>query len=292
MCSGASCNAATCPGGCCNNGYCALLTQQSAALCGNQGQACRSCAPGECSQGSCTNDPGSGQCTRTCTGCCVGEVCVPFAQQSPTACGNYGQTCGQCTGATPSCSSGQCQAPSSCTPESCPDGCCQYDRCLKPAAQSAKACGSRGFICQACGAGTSCRDGQCTEVWSVTAVSAKLVATYPNWDQGEYALTGWDPDPALSCTVLLTGEEGHTKPLDDKLSPVWNKELFKESKTALLGGLSCEVVDDDGYMGQDWIGGCNVQLAAGSFAGSSFTRNETQCTGSVLSITLKLSRVP
>ncbi len=149
-----ACSAATCPRGCCSNGVCIEL--QSDTACGRFGTFCR-----DCQQGHCDADAGLCvlPCAFSCSGCCIGETCVPVGLQDAGTCGVLGQACHGC-GAVGRCESGTCVNPDggSCSIMSC-GGCCEGAECR--AAPVDSACGLGGGTCEACDAGMTCQFGRC-----------------------------------------------------------------------------------------------------------------------------------
>lgn len=101
--------------------------------------------------------PGS---SAPCAGCCVGPLCVDFNNQNNSACGVNGSACAPCMGGT--CNTGQCSMVATCSPSTCPNGCCQGNLCVPLGGQNASQCGSGGLACQVCPMGNSCTAGACT----------------------------------------------------------------------------------------------------------------------------------
>jgi hypothetical protein len=152
--------------GCCDeHGTCVTGTDPGA--CGNFGANCLPCVDG----GTCTPLPGSdggGACLppcngSNCRGCCQGNTCLLFSQQSSTLCGGLGQTCIICGDGGVPCeplingtgAEGVCQ----CGPTTC-SGCCLLQNCIAPAVQSPSFCGLGGASCAVC-PGTVCDAGVC-----------------------------------------------------------------------------------------------------------------------------------
>ncbi|MFN8589876.1 MAG: pentapeptide repeat-containing protein [Thermomicrobiales bacterium] len=112
----------------------------------------------DCGNGVCVDSVGAtGPCagngkpfcvTPCCTPDCTGKVC------GPDGCGG---NCGTCEGAL-QCKDGQCV--STCTPETCPHGCCAADGSCQPGTTS-PVCGTGGVACRACSAGQGCIEQQC-----------------------------------------------------------------------------------------------------------------------------------
>ena len=128
------------------------------------------CGPGTmCHAGGCLCDP------KSCVGCCSTDGSACLDGMTDTACGQYGQTCVDCTVNSGSCMKGSC---ASCTPDcsgKCPgdeDGCggtCSTNQCpgccdgttCNQGDQDAL-CGTAGGSCQDCTAGSvECGKGIC-----------------------------------------------------------------------------------------------------------------------------------
>ncbi|MBL4635658.1 MAG: hypothetical protein JKY56_17490 [Kofleriaceae bacterium] len=106
------CDAKRCPQGCCNEaGECNSYVQQTKSVCGSSGERCTQCPQDalSCTVGHCVVDE---SCLEYCNdGCCTEQgVCMPFAEQSPVACG-AASLCATC-GPDQQCAEGEC------TPES------------------------------------------------------------------------------------------------------------------------------------------------------------------------------
>lgn len=95
ICSGGgTCSPATCAAGCCSGNTCLLPDQQTPQACGLSGAACERCptqAP-SCNAGVC-QACGPTSCPN---GCCSGQQCILYVQQSKAACGKGGAVCAQC----------------------------------------------------------------------------------------------------------------------------------------------------------------------------------------------------
>lgn len=180
-----ACGAMSC-NGCCIANFCVDLQFQNSALCGNSGQVCKGCGPGEtCAVGTCKGGVGGGggggtgtggggvgggtaSCgAMSCAGCCIGGFCVDPQFQTSTLCGAGGQTCGPCPTGT-LCSFGVCKpgtggggGSTSCGAMTCPTGCCTNGICVPSSAQSTAFCGFGGQTCQSCFPGEQCLGGFC-----------------------------------------------------------------------------------------------------------------------------------
>lgn len=152
-----SCNATTCSG-CCQGNYCIESPTDSA--CGAAGQACFSCSLGTtCLNGRCEFP--AGNCQQSCsTGCCESGLCQLGTNHD--ACGNYGQTCTNCSLLGQSCDpvTRVCtdQSNPACNSENCP-GCCNGTLCED--GTTTTRCGTGGLSCQACSGEAICQAGQC-----------------------------------------------------------------------------------------------------------------------------------
>ena len=158
-----ACDYKTCPNGCCAADGCKQpFSDQS---CGIGGLGCRACGPWEfCVAGYC--QPKAVGCALSCVyGCCYGDQCLPFAQQTALLCGNNGQACRSCDqvrGEVCDIGQGLCNIQSSGTCPNCTgiDQCCN-ERNVCVNGESNLQCGSNGAKCQNCslapfGAGFSC----------------------------------------------------------------------------------------------------------------------------------------
>lgn len=87
------------------------------------------------------------------SGCCQNGRCLPFNEQSASACGASGLDCAPCSGL---CTRGVC-SPSTCGPCT---GCCSDPFCNT--GDSDLQCGKAGQLCQRCSSNETCRAGVCT----------------------------------------------------------------------------------------------------------------------------------
>jgi hypothetical protein len=95
-----------------------------------------------------------------CAGCCDSDGACQ-AGSSDLACGGGGGACITCAGDR-RCEAGACvDTPPACSPDSC-NGCCDGDVCESGTAE--EACGSGGFLCEACGSTETCEGGFCVEM--------------------------------------------------------------------------------------------------------------------------------
>lgn len=205
------CTPTTCPAGCCDSSnHC--ITTPSDAACGSGGAACKACGSGlECNGSSCVCT--SSSCT---AGCCSDAVtCLPFAQQSDGQCG-AGKACSSCAAAMQSCNktNGLC----TCTPASCPAGCCDGNACLPYANQNDSACGSGGATCGSCGAGKYCDSkGAClASTWCKTQVLPSGVMTEDyqclDFDSGMPPANTWVPNVKETGVLELVTDQVRSTP--------------------------------------------------------------------------------
>lgn len=142
-----SCGGSTC-NGCCNGSACLAYASETTLLCGASGATCQPCGSGlDCntSNGQCVCDPSS-----CASGCCNGNVCVPYASEQFGECGTGGVSCSSCgTGQACSTTNGTCI----CDAASCPNGCCDGNTCVAYAVQSTGQCGTGGATCSSCANG-------------------------------------------------------------------------------------------------------------------------------------------
>ncbi len=162
---GSPCTPANCPNGCCSDaGACVDQSSQDANNCGVSG-ACVSCASnGTCVQGMCQlASCDSSICP---IGCCENfggyYQCIPPSQLGgSTLCGEAGGACFTCPTNGLVCqetaTGGECMT---CSPSSCPNGCCDLDSgyCVPAAQQSALSidCGAGGQACAPCSSTDYC----------------------------------------------------------------------------------------------------------------------------------------
>ncbi len=143
--------------GCCVGGVCLAGTDPTE--CGTSGGACSNCqSQGEtCSNGQCSTAMNCGP--GTCSGCCEGNACQRGTE--PTLCGTQGLPCDDCTKNGMTCNQfGQCTNGQICTPQNCPNGCCNGNVCQGGTASNA--CGAGGGKCTDCTAlGENCQNQQC-----------------------------------------------------------------------------------------------------------------------------------
>jgi hypothetical protein len=122
--------------------------------------ACASKSGGTGSDAGIQPDAAPGPDAESCTGCMVGDTCVPGTNEE--ACGQGGSACITCMGGL-QCEDGQCLAPPACNPSNC-IGCCDVmGDCV--AGTDPSACGEGGGQCAACGPDSLCEPtaggGQC-----------------------------------------------------------------------------------------------------------------------------------
>lgn len=143
MCGGMACN------GCCDSSN-TCAGGNTLQKCGIHGAACMACPNGQ----ACINNACAPFACPTCkdsSGTCV-------AGNQNTNCGNDGGTCTVC-GSGQQCISGGCVTPASCTPQNCPNGCCEGTVCNMPFTDMK--CGTGGANCVACTGGNTCQAGSC-----------------------------------------------------------------------------------------------------------------------------------
>lgn len=147
------CGPWNCPDGCCSpSGACVKVT--STGRCGREGSACTNCAANG-TAATCV----AGEC-QPCAGCIDPHSggCQPGTEVS--ACGPLSGTnyCVRCDETTEACVEGACQGIDRCSPERCPDGCCEAGECVQRSDWSLNRCGSGspGARCEVCTDGDSC----------------------------------------------------------------------------------------------------------------------------------------
>jgi hypothetical protein len=152
------CGPATCAG-CCVGSSC--VAGNSATACGVQGQACVDCAQfGD----ACNN---AGQCVggpvncgpQNCSGCCLGDACVPGTDSS--SCGFGGNQCTNCSSFGASCQGQECSVQPTCSPANC-NGCCDFQGICQPGTFDTE-CGHTGQSCEVCTTvGETCQSQTCS----------------------------------------------------------------------------------------------------------------------------------
>lgn len=156
-----NCGSSNCATGCCavddaGNEQC--LSGTEATACGRGGAQCTNCEDDGRACDLSTRACGTTRCdAATCSGCCVGDLCLPGNSQF--ACGENGGQCGRC-GANQVCrltsvGGGRCESTQTrCGPANC-GGCCTANgTCLDGLSDGA--CGRLGESCQACGFEATC----------------------------------------------------------------------------------------------------------------------------------------
>jgi hypothetical protein len=138
------------------------------------GESCEACGGNTvCAEGECVEPP---ECNPTnCNGCCDGTTCVEG--NDANACGQNGGQCSTCP-QNATCNGGVCNL--SCA-DSC-DGCCDGQTCIDFDEISVENCGSNGDVCQPCGNGFECIDGEC--------LSTACIATCAGCCDGDECLPG------------------------------------------------------------------------------------------------------
>jgi hypothetical protein len=148
------CSAENCPGCCLGN---ACVPGTAPNQCGINGSVCENCAAegGQCFVqgggfgGFCESNALCGP--QNCAGCCEGNTCTPGFD--PTACGNFGEQCTDCTVFGETCGESdagfgaQCEGQVTCNASNC-TGCCAGNTCLQ--GNDPGACGTGGVLCVDC----------------------------------------------------------------------------------------------------------------------------------------------
>jgi hypothetical protein len=192
-----NCSAQNCPNGCCDDSG-ACQPGNALAACGTGGKPCATCDPdaGVCQQngtcGTCTDicpcqgqsicslddnaacyQPGANEAVCGCMVSLTGEpICAGSHETSASNCTSDNDCKGYadgavCVAAAPGSvfcptNGNFCAAPC-CTPQSCPNGCCNgLVGCVQVENQTAETCGTGGKFCRPCNPGQVCQNGQCT----------------------------------------------------------------------------------------------------------------------------------
>jgi hypothetical protein len=164
------CGGVACPAGatgCCDDGCCSTPANQ----CNQEGLCCapncpgRECGPDGCGKAGTCGTCRSGQTCDTQTGQCLGAACSPAScpngccdedgdcqpGDSRQACGDGGVSCTQC-GPNQFCSTetGTCRDNPPCSPETCPNGCCDLQNGTHVCRTDRRGCGPGGPCCNGC----------------------------------------------------------------------------------------------------------------------------------------------
>jgi hypothetical protein len=245
----AVCGPDNCQGCCTAEGNCLPFAGQNDLRCGSKGATCRSC-PGTvagfvCSpQGTCVpgEDQGLECSAETCVGCCEGLSCVPYADQSASACGALGGSCASCLGGNV-CHQGACTSSppdagtcggtgqACCTGFTCSSGLsCQFGVCQAGQADAGTSdagtqadagttvdagtdAGTGGSLAvgDACSLNSECQSNQCRIFGFPGGYCTQACTT--NSECGAGAVCGYDPDDASlriclrSCSLPGTTSE-------------------------------------------------------------------------------------
>ncbi len=153
--------------GCGSDGASPFAPENTAAACQNfeddDQDGSSDCADADCTAFAfCqTGDAGFLCNAATCpTGCCQNNVCQ--AGNTTAACGTGGGTCNTCF-SVQVCQASSCQVVvPSCSPATCPTGCCQNNVCQT--GNTTAACGTGGAACSTCGGAQVCQASSCQNV--------------------------------------------------------------------------------------------------------------------------------
>jgi C2 domain len=188
--------------------------------------------------------PFTGSCSSsTCSGCCLGDVCMSGLAAS--ACGAGGMSCTVCQGQQ-LCTGGFCVAAKTCDATSCPSGCCGADNTCQQG-DSASACGTGGGACTACASGDLCTNNSCAakdpglKTYTVIAEKANVTNAGVLFCNSNMADTLCD----VYLNVKGGSESANTKTINNSMHPQWNKTLFKLKGTELKAGITVKAYDDD-----------------------------------------------
>jgi hypothetical protein len=276
----AKCTPANCKG-CCRDDQCQPGDQMNA--CGQGAAGCQVCTGAQqCTAAGACKEPCS---PNNCRGCCDGDTCVDGSADDK--CGDKGGACTKCaTGLTCSgktCIDASCQA-------TCTNGCCggTGGATCEPGT-AANACGIGGGACVDCGYGRTCSSAACvidpTALWdfyvSFAVIPDKDTAG-ASWD----ALNG-APDVYLIAysSEGTSSHTGQTTTQQDSLYPFWAETPLKGIKASeILNNLSFELWDADVDF-DDYVGGCQIPVAASQFDGS---LQDYTCKASASSVQVQL----
>lgn len=212
--------------------------------------------------------------------CCLDGICVDG--NSPQSCGTHGADCRTCS--TGPCINGACVV-ETCNSLTCRDGCCSAGGCQVP--PSNLACGINGSPCDSCGVDQMCENGRCI---NALARSYRVILVGANLPAGIDC--GWldECDPFAVVTFAARADEQITTgPVEDNLSPTWNKELISATPGELTSGaIKIELLDDDALVDQS-LGTCQPLVTREELIAGSATR---ACNSSGISFHVSLSFRP
>ena len=105
--------------------------------------------------------------------------------------------------------------------------------------------GNAGNCVTGCQRGYRCSAATCSldpaGLWKITVTSGRIATTDPtgsSWDT-----FGGAPDPLVCLTIA--GQRSCTAAIQDSFTPLWNEEFPLATATALLSGVTVEIIDSD-----------------------------------------------
>ena len=184
--------------------------------------------------GGTTGGGGGGNCgPGNCAGCCSNGQCFTAPLNSTSNfCGTGGAACDDCGARGQSCDPGSfaCVVSATCTPNSCPNGCCSNGQCFTaPLNGSTNFCGTGGAACDDCGA----RGERCdTSALRCVASTSCNPSTCPTG----CCTNGQCFTAPLNSSANFCGTNGNSCSDCGRLGLVCNAQTFTCTTTATGGG--------------------------------------------------------
>lgn len=143
--------------------------------------------------------------------------------------------------------------------------------------------GSAGNCVTGCQRGYRCSAGTCSldpaGLWRITVTSGTISTTDPtgsSWDS-----FGGAPDPFVCLTIA--GQRSCTATIQDSFTPAWNEVFPAATATALLSGVTVEIVDSDIASNDEICRPGLVAIGEPTFLAGSFAAG---CSGASIKATL------
>jgi hypothetical protein len=214
----------------------------------------------------------------SCPGCCINNLCQQGFSKS--ACGSSGLPCMACK-ANESCKAGSCVG---CSPESCPNGCCDEAlTCQKGTTK--EACGSNGQRCESCSSLENCAEQRCSTpgeaLYKITLVGGNMKDS--TWSVCGFA--EWS-DCDLYVILSVGNATAESQIVEDTNSPTWNEYLLTAKESSLLSSFNVLVRDWDSidYVTVDE---CDLKIDESILSKKDFT---TPC-GDHMELTFRFERL-
>ncbi|MCP4445467.1 MAG: hypothetical protein GY811_09010 [Myxococcales bacterium] len=183
-------------------------------------------------------------------------------EQSKDNCGDEANACTECSDSDISCTNGACVPAGSACLDSCDDGCCMGDTCVKLEMQANATCG-QASVCETCMGNDNCAQGSCQDgpAWSVTIVSAIIAST--DFEGDDWDLFG-EGDPKVKGGLGGEPADDFAVPYEDgTLSPAWNYTVGAYTQADLVTKGLFLVFEDDDISFDDPMGDCTFTITQG-----------------------------